>query len=128
VEFGNDYIYQLVAVSYNGSESIVFQTGKLFYNQETTGNIVKGFNLSQNYPNPFNPNTVIPFHVPFGTNIKIKVYTVTGELVEILENKYYEAGEYSVEFINKNSYSSGIYICQLESMGFTKFIKMTLMK
>jgi hypothetical protein len=71
--------------------------------------IVKEFRLSQNYPNPFNPTTVISFNVRNNSDITLKVYNVSGQLVSTLLNgERFTAGTNKVEF-NASSLPSGAY-------------------
>jgi hypothetical protein len=40
--------------------------------------------LYNNYPNPFNPSTTIRFDIPKNTDVKIKVFDLTGKMVSEL--------------------------------------------
>jgi hypothetical protein len=98
-----------------------------------TYNIPVMFNLSQNYPNPFNPSTTIKYSLPFESNVKLSIYSVTGELVKELMNGYLPAGEHQSSF-NASSYSSGVYFYTIEAKPvsgesfFRETKKMVLMK
>jgi hypothetical protein len=59
---------------------------------------VKNYILYQNYPNPFNPSTTISYKLMERGYVKLYVYDVKGELIEVLVNQYQEAGYYEVEF------------------------------
>jgi hypothetical protein len=83
---------------------------------------VNNYILYQNYPNPFNPTTTIGYKLKERAYVKLYVYDVKGELVEVLVNKYQEAGYYEVEFNGdgktelikvKNPFVSGVYLCQI---------------
>jgi hypothetical protein len=71
------------------------------------------YRLLQNYPNPFNPSTTIEFTLPSSENVRIEVYDITGQKVEILLNENLPAGYHEVEFNAKNL-SSGIYFYRIE--------------
>jgi hypothetical protein len=86
-----------------------------------------GFALYQNYPNPFNPNTVISWQSSVGSNIKIIVYDVLGNELEILVNNYFEAGNHRINF-DANGLPSGIYYYRIVSGNFTQTKKMLLLK
>lgn len=75
------------------------------------------FTLQQNYPNPFNPSTKINYSLPFDGTVKLTVYRVTGEVVDVLVNKTQAAGVYEVSFSSgaKSDLSSGIYFYTLEA-------------
>lgn len=85
------------------------------------------YNLRQNYPNPFNPSTKIEYSIPEESFVNLKVYNLIGEEVATLVNQYQKAGIYRAEF-NAEGLNSGVYIAKLTANGFTRSIKMTLMK
>ena len=68
--------------------------------------------LSQNYPNPFNPNTTITFSLVKSGVVKIKIFDITGKVIEVKTSKFYNAGNHKFDFI-ANNLSSGIYFYQL---------------
>ena len=90
------------------------------------------FRLEQNYPNPFNPSTTLGFDLPAATNITLIVYDLTGREVARLADRGYQAGYHQVVWDGKNASGrplpSGIYIARLTTPGYTKSIKMVLLK
>ncbi|MCK9280562.1 MAG: T9SS type A sorting domain-containing protein [Melioribacteraceae bacterium] len=88
--------------------------------------------LEQNYPNPFNPTTTISYAIPFEGNVKLEIYNSLGEIVNILQDSYQDAGNHSIAWTGKdsngNSLSSGIYFYRLISNDFVQVKKMTLIK
>ncbi|MDP2365288.1 MAG: FlgD immunoglobulin-like domain containing protein, partial [Ignavibacteria bacterium] len=96
------------------------------------GNIPTTFLLGQNYPNPFNPTTSIDFSLPRRSNVRLEVFSITGELVNILTNQEMEPGNYKVNWDGKTADGftlvSGIYIYRLnvdnQSVGSKKMILM----
>jgi hypothetical protein len=89
--------------------------------------IPTGFTLYQNYPNPFNPTTKIRFDIPGSGFASLKVFNLLGQEVAELVSEELVAGSYSVDF-DASNLTSGIYLYQLKSNGFTKTFKMMLMK
>lgn len=85
------------------------------------------YSLSQNYPNPFNPSTAIKFDIAKSGFVKLKVYDISGKVVEELVNENLNAGSYSYNFLAKNL-SSGMYFYTLEANGFTNTKKLMLIK
>ncbi|MEJ5306659.1 MAG: hypothetical protein WHV63_12090, partial [Ignavibacteria bacterium] len=83
--------------------------------------VVNDYYLYQNYPNPFNPTTKIGYKLKDRGYVKLYVYNIAGEIVDILVNKYQQEGYYEVEFNAANreqsaaekDISSGIYIYQI---------------
>lgn len=97
--------------------------------------ILTDYKLSQNYPNPFNPSTKISYTLPETANVKVDVYSITGELVTQLVNLKQNSGNYSVEFNTSDfsSVSSGMYIYRISAKGisgkdFVQTKKMLLLK
>jgi photosystem II stability/assembly factor-like uncharacterized protein len=84
--------------------------------------IPSSFKLYQNYPNPFNPQTHIKFEIPYldhnkpgeimGSQIVIKVYDVSGRVVETLLDQVTKPGIYEISW-DGSKYSSGIYFYQV---------------
>ena len=95
---------------------------------ETMGEI----RLTRNYPNPFNPSTKIEYSLPKAGNVKIEIYNSLGQLVNVLENSFRNAGKYNLVWNGNNSIgnpvSSGIYFYRMSTEGFTLVKKMVLMR
>ncbi|MCB0728398.1 MAG: T9SS type A sorting domain-containing protein [Ignavibacteriae bacterium] len=85
------------------------------------------FNLYNNYPNPFNPSTVIKFDVAKNQLVKITVYNMLGKEVSNLVNENLAPGSYSVNFDGANL-SSGMYFYRIETPGYSKTMRMILVK
>jgi len=94
---------------------------------ENEGNIPKDFFLLQNYPNPFNSSTIIEYGLPKETMIKLNIYDINGNLVDILENEYKQPGYYQIEW-KPDGIPSGLYFYKILSREFTKFKKCILIK
>ncbi len=98
--------------------------------------IPKDFVLSQNYPNPFNPSTTIEFSLPYASNVKLTVYNILGEVVNVLVNNQLAAGVHSVNWNSTNRTGnkmvSGVYFFELKANGngkeFSDMKKMILLK
>jgi hypothetical protein len=71
------------------------------------------FKPQQNYPNPFNPSTIITFNISKSQKIKLTVYDVLGNEIEVLSEGFRKSGTYSIEF-SANNLSSGIYFYMLQ--------------
>ncbi|MBL0106982.1 MAG: T9SS type A sorting domain-containing protein [Ignavibacteria bacterium] len=71
------------------------------------------YKLEQNFPNPFNPETTIKYSVSRKSFVQIKVYDISGKLINSLVAKELSAGSYSAVWNGKditgNNVSSGIY-------------------
>ncbi len=70
--------------------------------------------LLQNSPNPFNAQTTIHFSLDTPSMVKVRVFSLPGELVSLLLEQEMEAGEHSVSFEAKGL-STGVYFYTLET-------------
>ncbi len=89
--------------------------------------IPREFKLSQNYPNPFNPSTVIKYDLPASTRVRLVVYNVLGQEVQVLVDGLIEAG-YHHAILNASNLSSGMYFYRIETEKFVDVKKMILLK
>jgi hypothetical protein len=100
--------------------------------QQISNNVPAGYLLYQNYPNPFNPSTTIKFEIPAGVkseNLKVKIiiYDVLGEQVEVLLNESLTPGTYEVNW-DASNHPSGLYLYSLSTEDFVQTRKMVLIK
>ena len=91
------------------------------------------YKLSANYPNPFNPSTTFSFTLPLDKAVSVKVYDITGRLVQTLVNNVqHTAGAYEVSWDGTNAsghpVASGTYIYTLEWGQFVQSKAMVLLK
>ncbi|MDZ7344556.1 MAG: SBBP repeat-containing protein, partial [candidate division KSB1 bacterium] len=78
---------------------------------------VNDYMLAQNYPTPFNPETKFVFALRETGNVKLSIYSITGQLIYVLVNNQMAAGEHEI-FWNGRDYSgravaSGVYWYQI---------------
>ena len=86
------------------------------------------FSLFPVYPNPFNPTTTIRFNlVGMQRTASLRIYDISGQLVETLVNEKLNAGEHEIKW-NAVNQSSGVYFIRLQSGGFFETEKIVLMK
>ncbi|MFN3693587.1 MAG: hypothetical protein ACK4UV_01150 [Ignavibacterium sp.] len=80
---------------------------------------INDYCLYQNYPNPFNPTTKIAYRLKEDGYVKLYVYNIKGEVVDILVNEHQEGGYYEVEFNTEElgQLASGFYIYQIMVRG-----------
>jgi len=89
--------------------------------------VPSSYNLAQNYPNPFNPSTIIKFAIPKAGNVVIKMYDILGREVKTLVNSSLQPGTYSYT-VDASDLASGVYLYRITTAGFTKTMKMSLIK
>lgn len=133
--------YKLTAVDSQGNESRPSEEKHITITSVKTKEPItlNDYKLYQNYPNPFNSSTRIGYRLKERGYIKLMVYDIKGEMVEVLVNKVQEAGYYEVEFGDQKSevrgrLASGIYLYRIEVIGegniprFSDMKKMILVK
>ena len=89
--------------------------------------IPQKYSLSQNYPNPFNAVTQIEFGIKEKGNYSLRIYDVTGKMIQEVFKQDFEPGEYRT-IINAGRLSSGVYFYRLESGSVVLTRKFVLMK
>jgi hypothetical protein len=83
--------------------------------------------LEQNYPNPFNPSTTIRFAVPQSGHVRLAVYNMYGQLVDVLVDDMREAGSYALTW-TAASLPTGTYIYTMQTAGTVQSRTMSLVK
>jgi len=78
-------------------------------------------------PNPANPATIITYSITEPSNVKLEIYSISGQKVATLVDSYMQAGVHSVAF-NGSNLASGVYVYNFESKGFKKSGKMLMVK
>jgi hypothetical protein len=96
------------------------------------------YELAQNYPNPFNPETRIVFALPRSADVKLSIYSITGQLVRALVDGKMAAGRHEIMWNGQDQFSqivaNGVYWYQIivaEANGkiaFRETKKMTVLK
>jgi hypothetical protein len=115
------YLYRLKQIDYNGN----FQYYEL--NSVAEIKLPGQYDLKQNYPNPFNPVTSIRFEIPKATNVKIKIFDITGREISEPVNEKMVAGTYEIKWNGANQ-ASGVYFYKIEAGDYSKTMKMVLIK
>lgn len=94
--------------------------------------LIKEFRLFQNFPNPFNPLTIIKYHVPYTSQINLKIFNALGQQVKTLFAEIKGPGKYAALWDGKNeagiNVASGLYFYRLETTNFVEIKKMILLR
>ncbi|RNC79913.1 MAG: T9SS C-terminal target domain-containing protein [Balneola sp.] len=109
------------------SGSVYFFDYRFVSNEETPGEEIIEYRLEQNYPNPFNPTTTINYQVKDAGMVRLTVFNLLGQAVQVLVNEQQTSGTYTATF-NASSLASGFYFYTLEVNDFTSTKKMMLIK
>jgi hypothetical protein len=95
--------------------------------EQTTYPPVSGFSLNQNRPNPFKRSTQIRYTLPTPCQVDIRIFGVTGRLVEALVNETQQPGIHQVRW-DRITNPSGVYFYRLEAGEFTSTKKMVVVE
>ncbi|OIO65747.1 MAG: hypothetical protein AUJ47_02415 [Candidatus Marinimicrobia bacterium CG1_02_48_14] len=91
----------------------------------------ESFHLSA-FPNPFNPTTTIRYTLPENGRVTVTIYDQLGRRVNQLVSAKQNAGEYTAQWNGRDDtgrqLASGLYFCQVSGGGFSKSIKLVLLK
>jgi hypothetical protein len=94
--------------------------------------IPESFALHANYPNPFNPTTTILYDLPEAAMVHLVIYDVLGRQVRTLINQDLTAGYHKAVWDATDDLgrplSGGLYIYRIQAGGFSKTMKMVLLK
>jgi hypothetical protein len=85
------------------------------------------FVLNQNYPNPFNPSTILSYTLKSEDQVKLTVFNLVGQTVEVVVDAYQAAGYYEINFDAKDL-PAGIYLYKLQVGDYSSVKRMTLVK
>ncbi len=73
--------------------------------------------LAQNYPNPFNPETKFAFTLPQAGDVKLSIYSITGQLVRALVEVKMAAGRHEIAWNGLDQFgqiaANGVYWYQI---------------
>jgi hypothetical protein len=83
--------------------------------------------ISQNFPNPFNPSTSIQYHIPSAGRVRLEVFDVRGEVVDVLVDGFQPAGDHLVVW-RSDRRASGTYFYRLLFGGMSKTRPMLLLR
>ena len=90
------------------------------------------FELLGNFPNPFNPITKIRFSTERESFVKVTIFSILGEEINVIENSQLNAGTYNITWYGKDSNGdkvpSGLYFYEVKSDNRIQKGKMLLLK
>jgi hypothetical protein len=126
VDLDNTYIYSLESCDYSGLIHLYPEIVEIHVTELNENSLPYKFSLSQNYPNPFNPSTRINYGMKKAGMARFKVYDLLGRLV-YKKSILAKAGSNFIDF-NSRTLPSGIYLYELSTDGFTRTMKMMIVK
>jgi hypothetical protein len=105
--------------------------GQFEYSQivEVTRELAEGYLLSPFYPNPFNPRGTFTLFLAKDQQVKIEIYNMMGQLVDVVAQRYLSAQQmYTFDFTAVGSLPSGQHILQVTGEVFAGNQRITLLK
>ena len=116
VDHVDSYAGNEIAINWNAP--LVFVAGYFAADTSTTAigrrkeALPQTFALGQNYPNPFNAATTIPFYLSRSGPVKLEIFNLQGEKLEIRDLGMRSAGAHRVSW--QPQIPSGIYYCRIQ--------------
>jgi hypothetical protein len=90
-------------------------------------NLTNDISKIQIYPNPVNSEANIKFHIPESKHIKLSVFNMYGQEIDVIVDDFRNSGTYSVRF-DCSDLVSGIYFIRLDSDGLYAAKRMNILK
>ena len=76
-------------------------------------------------PNPSFGSAIIKYRVPRESEVRLRLYNLSGQLIKVLVNEHKSAGSYSIGW---KPPQAGIYFCQIKAGKFTDTKKLTFVR
>lgn len=118
---GLDHVYVVVAEDVHNNLGI-----------DAGSRLPGSYALHPNYPNPFNPSTNLRFDLPEAGDLYLTIYDFVGREVSRPAEGYHKAGYHVITWDGRDrngvALPSGVYVARMVSPGFSKSIKMVLLK
>ncbi|MCF7805122.1 MAG: T9SS type A sorting domain-containing protein [Candidatus Marinimicrobia bacterium] len=124
VKTGQEYSYRLTDVSYAGEVKV---HDDLVLQVIATPTAPSVFRVQTPYPNPFNPTTTIVYSLPAEAPVRIAVYNITGQLVNVVYHQTQTAGNHQMS-LSLPDYASGAYFLRISTPEHQQTRKLLLMK
>jgi len=106
-------------------EEVVAATTEGYINTNWEGPV--SISLGKAYPNPFNPSTSFDLNVGIAGNVSVMVYSVNGQLVDVIHEGNMNQGTHNMTWSGENV-ASGMYIIKANSADVTTSQKVMLIK
>lgn len=87
----------------------------------------KEFRLNQNYPNPFNPSTQITYELPKPEKVRMEVFNLIGQKVNVLLDNNMPPGSHEINF-SSEGLPSGVYLYRIKAGKFQETRKMIMIR
>lgn len=124
-EINEDKTFDLTLASGKTETYVLTATGtQVVVKEEITP---ETFGITDIRPNPFNPSTTVSYSLDRPGNVNVKIYNLTGQLIDTIVDGYCDAGFHNIVW-NAKGNASGVYVVSLVAHGKRDFRKITLVK
>ncbi|NOX88414.1 MAG: VWA domain-containing protein [Calditrichaeota bacterium] len=129
----SDYFYSVSAEDIHENKSELSEEASIMTGLEGLDNRVpEKFALYQNFPNPFNPTTTIVYDLPETREVRLEIFTASGQKIKTLFTGQLNQGRHKLVWDGTddagNQVASGVYLYQLKAGDFVQTRKMILMR
>ena len=83
--------------------------------------------LDPSYPNPFNSETILSYTLPTASDIRLEVFTLSGQRVAVLHEGFQAAGYHTLS-MDASALASGVYLYRLTTPAGRFVQKFTLLR
>ncbi len=99
---------------------------------EVQPSLPEKYALRQSYPNPFNSRAAIRYTIPHRSEISVRIYNVSGQLLRTLTDALQGPGDYTVFWDGKDAHgrdvTTGVYFYRLDAEQYSQTKKMLLLR
>lgn len=133
-EINTTYYYWLESNDFDGSSAMFGPVKiKIGHDNDSPEIVIPNKTLLKSvYPNPFNPSTRVNFYLEKPEDVRISVYNVKGQLINIVSEDSFAQGFHNIVWNGKdlsgNDCASGIYFFRMETKNDSQMVKGILMK
>ena len=101
--------------------------GNVRFEDANNNTLPLAYEIKDAYPNPFNPSTNLEMTLNVKSDVSIKVYNLTGQLVDVIAEGTFSPSSYKFTW-NAENLASGIYFISTKVGNDLKQQKVMLIK
>jgi hypothetical protein len=113
--------YHMVDQQYDYSATSAGRAG------DVASHVPSAVAISQNFPNPFNPTTSIQYSLPASGHVRLEIFDIQGDVVDVLVDGHMSAGDH-LQVWNASRNASGTYFYRLTFDGMVSTKSMVLIR
>ena len=88
--------------------------------------------LQPSFPNPFNPSTAIRYQLALPVDVRLRIYSATGQVVREWSVSQQQPGEYTVMWDGRDAAgkaaANGVYVCEMRAGDYRGVRRMLMLK